>query len=129
GIGGIDGEKEAGAGVGQARGRDTKQAEGYDVAGLYIELVRIDLAARRGGEVSGEGASAGQGGIGGARPVDTRQNDVEECGGSQIGTGELQGVGALRAQIEFHSGVGFALIYATCKVDRRGAGSGLSRGL
>ena len=45
-IGGVDGEKETGAGVGQARGGDTKQAEGYDVAGLHIELIAIDLAAR-----------------------------------------------------------------------------------
>ena len=47
-------------------------------------------------------------------------------GSSQIGTGELESVGALGAQIEFQSGIKFALIDAASEVDRGGAGSGLS---
>ena len=76
GIGGVDSEKETRAGVGQTGCGNAQQSERYNVATLYGVLIGIHLAWHRGGDRPREGTPAAQRGIGGARAVDPRQDNV-----------------------------------------------------
>src|ERR1035437_9755111 len=118
-IGGVDDEKETRAGVGQTRAGNAQQAEGHEIAGSYGELIGIDLAGHEGGDSSGEGTSAGEGGA--ARAVDPRQDYVEVGTGAGVGTDQSQGERAIREQIVFQPHECFAR-HAAGQIDRGSAG-------